>query len=202
MRLLLCLLLLAAPLPGWAAAKDLASIKRQLATPAVLKGRFEQARAIKVLRKPLKSSGRFVLAKGTGLLWQAEKPLPSLLRITREQIAQLKDGKAKVFVDTKAQPGLSVVGKILFAVFSADVDELQRHFEFISTTAKAGQPWTASLRPLDKNVAKVVVGIEISGGRTVHELRLAEANGDSTVIRFLDVSEKAPLSPAEAALFE
>jgi hypothetical protein len=202
MKTLLTFLCLMLAGPAWASDADIASIKKQLAPFTVLKGGFKQEKKIKILRKPLKSAGSFILVKDKGLLWQSATPMPSLLRITRDEIAQLKDGKTKVFVSTKSQPGLEVVGKILFAVFAADVDELRRHFEFVLTSAPPRQPWKATLRPLDGNVAKVINSVQISGRKTVESLTLDEANGDSTVLLFLNVTDKLPATKAEAALFE
>ncbi len=182
---------------------DLQAIKKTLAPFATLTGTFEQTKKIRVIKKPLKSEGDFTLLKNKGVLWSTRKPMVSILRVRRDDIAQIKDGKATVVVSLKDQPALGLIGKVLFAVFSADVDELKRHFEFTRVTPPdAAGHWEASLRPRDAMVRKVVDRIELGGGRVVETLTLNEVNGDSSVIRFKNVVEDRPLSKEEAKLFE
>lgn len=198
---LLCLLSGAAL--AAAGEAELQAISRGLAPFATLKGRFEQSKTIRVLKKPLKSEGEFALRKDKGVLWRNAKPLPSTVRVRRDDIAQIKDGAAVVLVSLKEQPALGLIGKVLFAVFSADLKELERHFEFTrAVPPDAAGHWEAGLRPRDALIRKLVERIELGGGRVVDTVTLAEANGDSSVIRFKDVSINAPLSDEEEALLE
>jgi hypothetical protein len=183
------------------ASDPVACIRKALLPFEVLKGNFSQVKTIRVLKKPLKSEGDFALAKGKGLIWRPSKPLPSVLLITRDDIAGIKDGKKAVYISMKEQPALRVIGKVLFAVFGADVDELQKYFEFIKPSCM-GNDWRVTLKPKDPSVAKAVSEIWINGAKTVHTLVLVEANGDQTSIKFSGVTEKKPLSKDEEALFE
>src|SRR6185369_10263730 len=136
-----------------------------------------------------------------GLVWRISKPLISTIRITRDDIVSLNDGKKIVFVSMKDQPALSVIGKILFALFASDVDELQRHFSFSKIEAGPGS-WSVVMNPNDSSVSKVINFVVIKGGKTVQRLKLHEANGDSTEITFENVTSKKPLTKEEEALFE
>jgi hypothetical protein len=180
---------------------SIAGIKKDLVSFDVLKGNFEQSKKIKIIKKPLKSYGDFILVKNKGLLWRTSKPLVSAIRITQDDIVSLGEGKKVVFVSMKDQPALRVIGKILFALFATDVDELQRHFKFTKVLATP-ESWSVMLTPNDANVAKVIRYVDISGAKTVHKLILFEANGDSTEINFKDVASKKPLTKEEEALFE
>ena len=206
--LLLCLLagrIAAAEAPALAAMAsdaDLAAIKKQLAPYAALKGGFEQSKKIRVIKKPLKSQGEFVLLKGKGVLWRTLRPMTSTLRISRDDIAEIKDGKAAILISMKDQPALGIIGKVLFAVFSADVDELKRHFDFTrAVPPDASGRWSLVLRPRDAMVRKGVERIALEGGRFVESITLDEVNGDVSAIRFLNTSEGRP-SREEEALFE
>ena len=182
---------------------DLEAIKKELASSVTLKGAFEQTKKIRVIKKPLASSGDFLLLKDKGVLWRTVKPMESTLRITRDDISEIKNGKAAVLVSMKDQPALGLISRVLFAVFSTDVDELKRHFEFTRAQRpdEAGH-WAAALRPRDAMVRKAVERIEIAGGRVVESITLGEVNGDVSVIRFKDVSEIRTPSKDDAALFE
>ena len=210
MRTALLLCLLAAPVLARAADApaanasdaDIQAIKKTLAPYAVLKGGFEQSKKIRVIKKPLKSEGEFTLIKGKGVLWRTLKPMTSTLRISRDDIAEIKDGKAAILISMKDQPALGIIGKVLFAVFSADVDELKRHFDFIRATRpdEAGH-WVLVLRPKDAMVRKQIERIDIEGVRFVEGLTLSEVNGDASVIRFTHLTESRP-GKEEEALFE
>lgn len=203
MKIAILLCLLARPALAAGIDDDLLAIKKQLVPFATLKGGFEQNKKIRVIKKPLKSAGDFTLLKGKGVLWRTTSPMASTVRVSRDDIAQIKDGKALVMVSMKDQPALGLIGKVLFALFSADIDELKRHFEFTAATAPNGAGhWNASLRPRDAMVRKVVSRIELEGGRVVDALTLYEVNGDYSVIHFKDVAENGPLNKEEAALFE
>lgn len=208
MKRLLTLLLIsgaahAAPSPRAPSRDDaaVASIQKQLAPFATLHGRFTQTKRIRVLSRPLVSSGDFVLVKERGLLWRTTEPIAAAVRITPGGIAQLKDGKTTVLVSAKDQPGVSAVGKVLFAIFSLDLGRFREHFAFRSAAAPAGKPWTAVLAPTDAGLATFVRSIELTGERTLEGLTLVEANGDVTSIRFAD-TRATPLTPQEEALFE
>lgn len=209
MRTALLLGLLAVPVLARAAAAPvdangagLEAIKRQLAPFDGLKGGFQQSKKIRVIKKPLVSEGDFILLKGKGVIWRTLKPMASTLRISRDDIAELKGGKAAILVSMKDQPALGIIGKVLFAVFSADVDELKRHFDFVRVDPPdSSGHWSADLRPRDAMVRKGVERIGIEGGRFVEAITLGEANGDVSVIRFASTSESRP-SKEEEALFE
>ena len=207
MRTALLLCLLAVPVRASAAAPaadvaGLEAIKKQLAPFDGLKGGFEQSKKIRVIKKPLKSQGDFILFKGKGVIWRTLKPMASTLRISHDDIAELKDGKAAILVSMKDQPALGIIGRVLFAVFSADVDELKRHFDFTRVVPPdAAGHWSAALRPRDAMVRKGVERIELEGGRFVEAITLGEANGDVSVIRFVNTSESRP-TKEEEALFE
>lgn len=200
MKLALALLLV---LSGAARADDaaVASIQQQLAPFATLHGKFTQTKKIQILSRPLVSSGDFALVKDKGLIWRTTQPIASAVRITPGGIAQLKDGKTTVLVSAKDQPGVSAVGKVLFAIFSLDLNRVRQHFAFRSAAAPAGKPWSAVLEPTDPGLSKFVRSIALTGERTVEGLTLTEANGDVTSIRFSD-TQASPLSPQEAALLE
>jgi hypothetical protein len=200
MRALLLACFVAAPAFARAAAGP-EDIRKQLTPFTTLKGSFEQTKKIRVIKKPLKSEGRFVLSKDRGVLWENTKPLVSTVRVRRDDIAEIKDGKTVILVSTKDQPQLRVIGTVLFAVFAADVEELKRHFDF-SSVAVSTSGWTAELRPKDAGVAQEVSRIELSGRGLLDSLTLFEADGDVTEIRFIGTTSAQPLDKSEAALFE
>ena len=198
MRHRLILALCLAPL--LARAEIAEDIKARLQPFEILRGEFSQAKSIRILKKPLKSSGSFVLVRGKGVLWSTAKPMASLLKVTQGEITQIKGGKPAFSLKAGEQPALKLVGRVLFAVFSADLAALKQDFEI--TGSVEGGHWKARLKPKEAWVAKAAKQISLEGGKALQGLEIDEANGDHTAIRFSKVDLKAVLSPAEKALFE
>ncbi len=192
----------AAP-PASAPEDVLLRVKRQLKPFETLQGRFEQEKHLAKLKKPLKSRGSLALLRGRGVLWKTETPIRSLLAMTRDTVSVVRDGKVVTSLSVNEQPGLRLMGRIVFAVFAADVDEIRKTFEVVeSRVAPDGSGWCLSLRPRDASFGKIIQRVELSGGAHVESLLLKEANGDSTQIRFRDLDLKAPLAADDARLLE
>ncbi len=51
------------------------SVSAALAEAKILRGHFQQEKQLKILKRPLKSNGYYVHAKGQGLYWRIEKPV-------------------------------------------------------------------------------------------------------------------------------
>lgn len=210
-RLLLVALALGAPClttapaaaePAAAAANDdvLLAIKARLHTFEALQGKFEQEKQLAKIKKPLKSRGRFALKRRQGVVWRTEAPIQSLLVMTRDAVRVIKNDKTVVSIDISEQPGLRLMGKIVFAVFAADVEEIKQSFEIVSGQAKAGEPWSVALKPRDATVAKVISRISLTGSDHVETLEIVEQNSDITRIRFADLDSTHPLTDEDERL--
>jgi hypothetical protein len=178
----------------------LLAIKARLQAFETLHGKFEQEKRIAKIKKPLKSRGAFVLKRGQGVIWRTEAPIQSLLVMNRDSVRVIKNDRTVMSISMSEQPGLRLMGKIVFAVFSADVEEIRQSFEIVGGQAAAGQPWQVTLKPRDAGVAKVISRISLSGADHVDALEIVEQNADSTRIRFTDLDSTRPLADEDARL--
>gem|GEM_PF-402358 len=186
-----------------AATEPLLVIKRKLKPFETLQGKFEQEKKLAKIKKPLKSRGSFALQRGRGVLWRTEAPLESLLAMTRDAISIIKDGKTVTSISLTEQPGLRVMGRVVFAVFSADTDEIKRSFDVTaSQVSEQSSSWSVSLKPKDAGFAKVVRSIQLHGAEYLETLEIAETNGDSTLIRFQGFDTQSKLRAEDARLLE
>lgn len=192
--------------PAHAAAPQqdvLAAVKHRLKPFETLQGHFEQEKRLAKIKKPLKSRGSFVLQRGRGVLWRTEAPISSLLAMTRDSVAVVRDGKTVASIGFNEQPALRLMGRVVFAVFAADLDEIQKSFDVTSSSLAAdGSGWALTLRPKDPAFSKVIRSIQLNGSAYLENLELQEANGDSTLIRFRDLDAQAKLRPEDARLLE
>ena len=195
-------LVAAGAVPMAIAADPLLQVRDQVAQVPVLRGDFAQEKQVAGFRNPLRSSGRFLLARDKGVVWTTTAPFPSELVITRDRIlSRQRDGSRRVEVDGKQQPGLRSVNAMMFALMSGDMKALTSTFDVKSEPATTG--WAMTLVPRSRQLAQAFTSVRLSGDRYVREVELREANGDLTRLRFSGMSEApATLSRDEAARLE
>lgn len=164
------------------AAQNSASLLAQLGerskTIQTLEGRFEQQKKVAVLPVPLNSSGRFQFEQGKGVVWELLAPVQNKLELTSKGINFGNDQQ----VSSVQQAGVEVVAKIFMGVIAGELDTLKDYF---AVTAEGDSTqWVLHLTPHSANLAAYIKRIELRGGEFTEQLDIAEANGDSTLIRF------------------
>lgn len=196
-------LLLATSLPLRATDAALAAIEQRIAKVAVLRGGFEQEKRVAGFRNPLRSQGRFVLARDRGVLWTTETPFPSDMVLTGERIlSRQADGSLRIELDGRQQPALAAANAMLLAVVAGDVRALSAHFD-IAAEALPDDRWRMRLTPRRAALSRAFASIVLTGDRYVREVEIVEAGGDRTRLQFVALSETpARLQPAEAARFD
>ena len=192
-----------APSSFAAPATDIASLLHErLKVAPVLKGEFEQTKTLKGFRNPLVSRGEFLVARGQGVWWHTLQPFESTLVVTKTRLfTRNADGSAGNLMDAQAEPGLRQVNELIFSLLAADLDVLADKFTVAAQPVGAAG-WTLTLTPRDPNLAKFLVRATLSGERDVQAVRIEEARGDSTQIRFSRQVPSGALAPDEAARFQ
>lgn len=191
-------LLLAVPCVALAEPELAARIQARLRQAPLLRGRFEQEKALQGFAQPLKSSGDYLLLRGKGLLWRTAKPFASQLVVTREAIRS--EGAGAFRLDAQREPAVRLITTLLLALLDGNLAALQAQFEL---TGRDGANWKAELVPQAPALAKLFTRIELDGDSQVRRIRLLEAQGDSTLIRFAEQSEQpAQLTTEESKALE
>lgn len=191
-RWLVSLLVLVLAAPALASPPD--GVAARLRQPEVLRGGFEQDKQLQGFRNPLRSSGDFLLVRGRGLAWDTRAPFPSGTVIgARGIIVSTPDGGERVLAraDDPAQD-------LLMALVGADLEALARSFETQETLLDDGR-WRLRLLPRDAGLHSVFASVELAGDEHVREVRIEEAGGDTTVLRFLELRTSPPPTDAELA---
>ena len=182
---------------------DFAKLMRdRLKTSPVLKGEFEQAKTLKGFKNPLVSKGEFLVARGQGVWWHTQQPFESTLVVTKTRLfTRNPDGSASNLMDAQAEPGLRQVNELIFSLLSADIDVLADKFTIAAQPVGAAG-WSLVLTPRDVNLAKFLVRATLAGDHDVQTVRIDEARGDVTQIRFAHQVPSAALTADEAARFQ
>ena len=193
---------LAAAAASAPAADAVRLLHERLKVAAVLKGEFEQSKTLKGFRNPLVSRGEFLVARGQGVWWHTRQPYEATLVVTRTRLfTRNADGSASDLVDAQAEPGLKEVNALIFSLLAADPDVLADRFDVVAQPVGAAG-WTLVLTPRDANIARFLVRATLTGERDVQTVRIEEARGDATQIRFSKQVPAAALSADEAARFQ
>jgi Outer membrane lipoprotein carrier protein LolA len=183
-------------------AADVALVRERLKIAPVLKGEFEQTKTLKGFRNPLVSRGEFLVARGQGVWWHTQQPFESTLVVTKTRLfTRNADGSAGNLMDAQAEPGLRQVNELIFSLLSADLDVLADKFTIVAQPVGAAG-WTLVLVPRDPDLAKFLVRATLAGERDVQTVRIDEARGDATLIRFSKQVPSAALTADEAARFQ
>jgi hypothetical protein len=196
------LLLLLGALPLCARAADVASqVRQRLQDAELLRGEFEQAKTLKGFKKPLLSRGQFLVARGKGVQWLVREPFASTLVVTPERLlARQADGRISAQLNTRDEPGLRVVNSVMFALVRGDVAALGERFT-VDGELLGKDGWRLRLVPRDAALLQVFSQVDIEGDQFVRSIRMAEAQGDSTQIRFSAMVVGTALTRDEAARF-
>ena len=182
-----------------ASALDAAGVRQRLALTPVLRGEFEQTKTIKGFRNALVSHGEFLVARGQGVWWHTQQPFESTLVVTRTRLfTRAADGTSANVMDAAAEPGLRQVNELVFSLLSADLDALADRFD-IAGQAVGASGWTLTLTPRDPQVARFLAKATLTGDRFVQSVRIDDAGGGATQIRFSHQAPSDALSAADAA---
>jgi len=183
------------------AAEGVRLVRERLKVAPVLKGEFEQTKTLKGFRNPLVSKGEFLVARGEGVWWHTRQPFETTLVVTKTRLfTRNPDGSASNLADAQAEPGVKQVNELVFSLLAADLDVLADKFDVVAQPAGAAG-WTLVLTPRDANIARFLVRATLAGERDVQSVRIDEARGDTTQIRFAHQQPSAALTPDEAARF-
>jgi hypothetical protein len=190
-----------AVLPAAHAAAPVQEIQATLAKPAVMCGRFDQTKQLTGIKKPLQAQGRFCVLKGRGILWQTLQPFPSTLRITRDAIVQIQDGRVAMKLDAQQEPVVKMINSVLFSLLAGDLSQLDTLFE-LDGSLREGH-WQVALKARQPALAKAIGDISLAGASYVEKVDMKEASGDRTEIRFSAIKTgEGAMTADEGALFD
>ncbi len=172
------------------AADVLAEITAQLVKTPITQGSFQQEKRLKILRKPLLSTGSFTYHSSTGVIWKTLTPIPSLLLVND---AHLLTGQGEQAVPP-------AFGKVFKAMLGGDLNQLSEDFVIIGEDKKPA--WQLQLTPKDELLKKIISSILLSGDTELRSLELQEVNGNLTRISFTQITHPEQLTSEQQTDFE
>jgi outer membrane lipoprotein-sorting protein len=184
--LLLLILLL-----GQSNADDvLTQITARLTKAEITQGNFQQEKRLKILRKPLLSTGSFTYHQSKGVIWKTLTPIPSLLLVNE---SHLLTGQGEQAVPL-------AFGKVFKAMLGGDLNQLSEGFVINGEDKKP--TWQLQLTPKDELLKKLISTIMLSGDNDLRLLEIRETGGNITRIKFAQITHPTQLSHEQEADFE
>jgi hypothetical protein len=164
-----------------------------------VRGNFELERKLLRLGRTLRSSGDFIIARESGMVWQTLRPAASTMVLGRDYMVQYRPGGQKTVVNAQGNETFIEMAEVLSAVFSGDSAKLTENFNifFIGSAAY----WEMGLLPQDSAIASFAVKIALKGGTAVSSIIIYEKNGDSVSYALSCHNNPAELTQNEKSYF-
>ncbi len=191
---------LAAPYLAQASDLDplLAELQQRAATVTNLQSHFTQEKHLSIFAERLQSQGRFIYQRPDHLRWELVSPVNSGF-VLQGQKGQRWNGLSQESsqFSVKNDPVMGVIAQQLLAWARVDIDWLQSRYQI---ELLQDEPVKLQLIPRDPAEAEFIANLQIlfaADRRHVAEVLMVEQEGDSTLLRFSDVTLNAKL-PADA----
>jgi len=168
----------------------LAKITARMAKTEITQGNFQQEKRLKVLRKPLISTGTFTYHQSKGVIWKTLTPVASLLLVND---TRLLTGQGE-----QAVP--AAFGKVFKAMLGGDLNQLTDGFSITGSDQKLA--WQLELKPKDELLKKIISSIVLSGDKELRLLEIQETGGNITRIKFDQITHPTQLTSEQETDFE
>ena len=168
----------------------LAKITSRLVKTEITQSDFQQEKRLKILRKPLISTGTFTYHQTKGVIWKTLTPVPSLLLVD--------DIRLLTAQGEQAVP--AAFGKVFKAMLGGDLKQLADGFSISGTDQKTS--WQLELKPKDELLTKLINSIVLSGDNELRLLEIKESGGNITLIKFAQITHPTQLTAEQEADFE
>lgn len=166
---------------------DLAQITEAIQSQQKLH-KFSQEKTIKVLAKPLNSSGYLLLADNESVVWQTLKPIKSTTVISSSELQQFNKNDQPITLPANGNTQTSqLISSTFLSILSGDLNSLNDNFEVDLVCNDSG--WDINLSPINPRIKRLIKHISIDGSDQIEQLYFTEANDDVTRIKFSAATE-------------
>ncbi|MDR2741636.1 MAG: outer membrane lipoprotein carrier protein LolA [Treponema sp.] len=174
-------------------------VTRTLAEHPVVKGTFTQTRTLGRMNRTLLSGGNFIIAAGTGMVWDTRTPFPSVMAVGRDYIVQSTPRGTRTRLEARGNETFLSLADTISAVFTGDAHRLRENFDNYFT--ESGGRWFLGLIPKEQAVRTFAAQITMNGDSVIRTIILREQSGDTIRYELSGHSFPEGLTPDEKALF-
>lgn len=162
--------------PPWTLERLLAGFARNKEARAS----FVEKKSVRVLERPLVSSGELRFEAPDRLEKRTLRPRPEVLRLDGDTLT-LERGERRLQLSLRSHPEAGAFVESIRATLAGDRAALERVYALRLEGSE--RSWVLTLTPRDPGMARLVERIRIAGqGAEVTVIEILQANGDSTLI--------------------
>ena len=192
LSVLLLVLLMALPAAG---ADDFDRLRRDASRISSLSADFVQKKSMKILSKPLVSTGKFFYAAPDSIRWEYVKPIRSIVISEKGTSKRYIASGGKMIEDKTG--GVQAMKIVLDEVAGGMKGKFSANPSF-AASVREGSETVIVLTPTGKNTAGMIEKIEITVSRkdaVVKTVRIVEGAAAETRIDFLRTAVNPALPP-------
>ena len=177
-----------------------------LTESSVTTGNFVQGKMSSKLKRPLKSSGKFIICS-QGVVWKTEKPFPSVMTVTESYMIQTRPDGSKNVIDGSQNEVFKSIAQSLSAIFTGTKSELEKSFN-IESFFSSENFWSLSLTPKDSTISAALKKIDLQGAvnsskkASMDLIVISQGEGESTSYKMSEQNYKTELSDEEKLFFK
>jgi len=172
------------------------AVNKLLREAKCVRADFVEEKKIKVLKRPLRSSGQIVFSGKLGLYRALKDPFVQELLVTPRGLAQRDDAGKIEKIEVEKQPLAKGFIDAFLLVFSGDDRALAADFGLYFEGDESA--WTMGFVPKKQPLDKFIAHMVVTGKRGVFEtLLVSEVNGDKTTTKFSSVVTDKELTAEE-----
>ena len=164
--------------PAW--AFDMGQLMQNMGQYKERTGRFVETKHMKVLDKPLRSTGEVRYVAPQLFEKKTVEPTAELLRVDGDALRVERGGKT-YNVRLSSQPQAAAFVDVIVGLLTGDAGKLERSYDYeLKGTAKK---WTLAMVPKDAKMKSIISTVVASGDREqVRTIEYQQADGDRSVM--------------------
>jgi hypothetical protein len=186
LRRLLVMAVCALLLSGWSGSWE--TLQRESEKLTSVRARFTQLKNMRILAKPLVSTGTFYFKAPDSVRWEYEAPVKSILLMHEGSVRRYTQGAQGLTGDAGA--GLQSMHVMLEEIALWSKGRFTESPGFAAVLKEGDRP-IILLTPRDEGLAKVISGIEIALAPdrpgVISNITIREGEGGTTALEFHDV---------------
>lgn len=164
------------------ASITLEEVSQLLAEYPYIRGNFIQDKYIPSINRTLTSSGKFVITSKEGIIWQTEKPYPSIMVVGINHLSQGTTVDSMTKMDTSSNRLFVEFATAISSAFSGNLQEI--HNTFYVNFVPNGSQWQLFLEPREQAVSQIVKSIQLQGKNVLDTITMVEQNGSIITYHF------------------
>lgn len=178
---------------GWTGSWE--TLRKESEKIASVSARFTQAKNMRILSKPLVSTGSFYFKAPDSVRWEYEAPVKSILLMHEGSVKRYTQGARGLTEDAGA--ALQSMNVVLQEIALWSKGRFTESPSF-AAVLKEGDGQTILLKPRHEGLAKIISNIEIAFAPdrpgVISKIIIREGEGGDTALLFSDVHINEPLS--------